>query len=210
LLIANAATNDDGSKLDAEAGNPETEVTMHTTRVAAALSLVGAISLASLPVQAAPLTSLSAAAKPAAQSSDAIQQVRWGGWHGGWHGGGLAFGIGALAAGALIGAAIASPSYYGGYPYYGGYSYYGGSPYYGYGYGSPYRWGYSTTYYPSYSYSYYRPYRPYAFGYHRPYRHFAYGYRYHRPYRHFHVAHRPVWRHSFAMVGVRHHRHHWH
>jgi hypothetical protein len=179
---------------------------MHKSRVAAALSLVGAISLVSVPVQAAPLTSLSAAAKPAAQSNDAIQQVRWGGWHGG----GLAFGIGALAAGALIGAAIASPSYYYGgyYPYYGGYPYYR----YGYGYGYPSGWGYSTTYYPAYSYRYYRPYRHFAFGFrhYRPHRHFAFGVRHYRAYRHFHVAHRPFWRHSFAMVGVRHHHRHHH
>jgi hypothetical protein len=147
---------------------------MRTRRFAAALSLAGAISLASLPVQAAPLTALSAAAKPVAQDSNAIQ-VRWGGWHGGWggwHGGGWGFGIGALAAGALIGAAIASP-YYGAYPYYG----------YGYPYGYPY--GYATTYYPTYSYSYYRPYR-HVYVVHRPFWRHSYAmYRVHPYYRHY-------------------------
>ena len=59
---------------------------MRMPRIAAALSFAAAMSLASLPVQAAPLTALSAAAKPAAQDSN-VTQVRWGGWHGGWHGG---------------------------------------------------------------------------------------------------------------------------
>jgi hypothetical protein len=156
---------------------------MRTPRIAAALSFAAAISLASLPVQAAPLTALSAAAKPAAQDSN-FTQVRWGGWHGG----GIGFGIGALAAGALIGAAVTSPYYYGGYsPYYGGYSpYYAGYPAYygGYSYGYPY--GYSSAYYPSYSYSYYRP----------RYRHYAY---------------RHHWRNSYGMYRVHHYRHyrHW-
>lgn len=153
---------------------------MRTPRFAAALSLAGAISLASLPVQAAPLTALSAAAKPAAQDSNAVQ-VRWGGWHGGWggwHGGGFGFGIGALAAGALIGAAIASP-YYGAYPYDGGYP--------AYGYGDPYgySYGYTTTYYPAYGY--YRPYRHFYAGYHPYWRHSyaMYGARVHH-FRHYH------------------------
>ena len=141
------------------------------------------MSLASLPVQAAPLTALSAAAKPVAQDSGAIQ-VRWGGW-GGWHGGGIGFGIGALAAGALIGAAIASPYYYGGYGGYGGY--YGGYPSYSYGYPYGYGgYGYSTAYYPAYSYSYYRPYRRVYAGY------------------------RPYWRNSYGMYRVHHYRHYRH
>jgi hypothetical protein len=157
---------------------------MRTPRLVAAISLAGAISLAAMPLQAAPLTSLSAAAKPIAQDNGAIQ-VRWGGWHGGWgwHGGGWGVGLGALAAGALIGAAIASPYEYG-YPYYGaGYPYYR-YPAYGYSYGYPYRWGFSTTtVYPAYSY-------------YRPYRHF-----YYRPHRRFYVRHRPFWHHSFGMHG---------
>jgi hypothetical protein len=159
---------------------------MRTLKLVAALSIAGAMSLASyVPVQAAPITPLSAAAKPNAEDGGSIVQVRWGGWHGGWghgwHGGGWGWGVGALAAGALIGAAIASPYYYGGYyPYY-DYGY----PYYGYGY--PY--GYSTAYYPSYSYGYYRPIRRYYFG--------------HRYY----VGHRPYWRHSYGMYRVHHYRH---
>lgn len=155
---------------------------MRTSRLVAALSLAGAMSLVCLPVQAAPLTPLSAAAKPVAQGSDAIQ-VRWGGWHGGWHGGGWGLGFGALAAGALIGAAISAPYAYGGY--YGGYPYYGGSydyPAYSYSYGYPYGYGYSTAYYPTYSYGYYRPYRRY------------------------YVGHRPYWRNSYGMYRVHHYR----
>jgi hypothetical protein len=56
-------------------------------------------------------------------------QARWG--HG-WHGGGGAF-IGGLAAGAIVGGALAAPYYYGGGPYYygGDYGYYGGAYAYG-------------------------------------------------------------------------------
>ena len=140
---------------------------MHMTRIAAALSVAGAMSLASYgPAQSAPLTALSAAAKPIAEETSAVP-VRFGGW--GW-------GVGALAAGALIGAAIASPYYYGGYdPSYYGYGY----PYYGYsaGYYPTYSYGYTTTYYPAYSYGYYRPYG----------RHYGW--------------HRSYWRHSYAWHG---------
>lgn len=133
---------------------------MRTLKLVAALSVAGAMSLASyVPVQAAPITPLSAAAKPNVQDGGSAIQVRWGGWRGGW-GGGWGWGVGALAAGALVGAAIASPYYYGGYyPSYGyGYPSYGyGYPSYGYGY--PY--GYARAYYPSYGYGYYRPYRRY-------------------------------------------------
>ena len=89
---------------------------------------------------------------------------RGGGWGwrgGGWRGGGWGYrGLGyGLAAGALVGGAIASSAYYGGYGgYYGGYGYpaysYAAVPYYGYGggygYGSycpPYRSGYAAGYY---------------------------------------------------------------
>lgn len=87
------------------------------------------------------------------------------GWRGsGWRGGGWGYrgsGYG-VAAGALVGGAIASSAYYGGYGgYYGGYGGYGypsysyaAVPYYGYrggyGYGSycpPYRGGYAAGYY---------------------------------------------------------------
>jgi hypothetical protein len=148
---------------------------MSVPKIAAALSLVGALSLASDgPAQSAPLTGLSAAAKPDAQQSNAVQ-VRYGGWGGGWRGGGWGggwrgggwgggwrgggWGWG-LAAGAVVGAAIASPYYYGGgyYPY-AGYGY--GYPAYGYA-----DYGYAAGYYPAYSYGYYRPYwRRYAYPY---------------------------------------------
>lgn len=56
----------------------------------------------------------------------------WGGWHGGWHGGWGWGGVGlGLAAGAIIGSALATPYY--GYGYYEP-GYYYAPPYYGYGY----------------------------------------------------------------------------
>ena len=129
---------------------------MSTRKIAVTLSLVGAMSLSALgPANSAPLTALSAAAKP---SDPAVQQVRWGGWRGGSWGGGWGWGIGALAAGALIGGALAAATT----PYYDPY-YYGG---YGYGYGYP-AYGYAPAYaysYPTYGYS--GPYGAYA--YHRP------------------------------------------
>ena len=91
---------------------------MSKLKIPAALLVIGAMSLG-VPAIAAPVTSLSAAAKPTAQESDVVQ-VRFGGRHGGWGGwhGGRGFPAGALA-GALIGAAIAAPYYGGGYyPYY--------------------------------------------------------------------------------------------
>jgi hypothetical protein len=70
---------------------------------------------------------------------NAVETVRWGGWHGGWHGGwrgGGGWGWGGFAAGAIIGGALAAPYYYGGYYPYG--PYYAPPPpgYYG-GYGGP-------------------------------------------------------------------------
>jgi hypothetical protein len=106
---------------------------MRTLKLVAVLSVAGAMSLVSaVPVEAAPITPLSAAARPNTQDGGSTIPVRW--W--GWRGGGLGWGIGALAAGALIGAAIASPYTYGGY--YSGYGY----PYSGYGYG----YGYGSTF----------------------------------------------------------------
>jgi hypothetical protein len=136
---------------------------MSVPKIAAALSLVGALSLASYePAQSAPLTGLSLAAKPDAQQGSTVQ-VRYGGWGGGWRGGGWGggwrgggWGWG-LAAGAVVGAAIASPYYYGGYYPYSGYGYGYGYPYYG----NPY-YGYAAGNYPAYGY--YRPYwRHYAY-----------------------------------------------
>ena len=106
---------------------------MRTLKLVAALSVAGAMSLASyVPAQAAPFTPLSVAAKPDAQGAGPAIQVQWrGGWRGGgWRGGGWGgrggwgWGLGGLAAGAVVGAAIASSPYYGGgyYPsYYDGY-----------------------------------------------------------------------------------------
>jgi hypothetical protein len=97
----------------------------------------------------------------------------WGWGHGGWGWGG--FGVG-LAAGALIGGALAAP-YYGGYYSYGypAYAYGYGYPYYGYGYSS---YGYAPAYYGSYGYA--RPYYAYGGPYyhrhwvHRRHHHYAY------------------------------------
>jgi hypothetical protein len=57
---------------------------MFKLKISAALLVMSAMSLG-VPASAAPLTSLSAAAKPMAQESDLVQ-VRHRGW-GGWHGG---------------------------------------------------------------------------------------------------------------------------
>ncbi len=72
------------------------------------------------------------AIKNAATSN--IETVRWGGRGWGWGGRGWGRGWGwglggGLAAGAIIGGALAAPYYYGG-GYYGGPYYYGGGPYY--------------------------------------------------------------------------------
>jgi hypothetical protein len=146
---------------------------MRVSRFVAALSVTGAFLLGvSAPAYSAPLTPLSISAKPA--QADSAVQVRFGGFHGGgfggfrgggfggWHGGGWhrGFGwggVGALAAGAVIGGALAAPYYYGGDPYY-GYD----DAYYGSGYGYP---GYSTVVVtPGYGYYGY-PYGPRPYGY---------------------------------------------
>jgi hypothetical protein len=130
---------------------------MRISKFAGALSLTGVLSLGIMaPAISAPITPLSASARPAAQASQAIQ-VRFGGfrggfggWRGGWRGGGWrgggwraagwrgggwgwrrggwGVGLGALAAGAVIGSALAAPAYYG-TPYYNSYDYAYGSPY---------------------------------------------------------------------------------
>lgn len=133
---------------------------MNIWKAAIACSLAGAVMAGQIEVAAAaPLPTNVATMKAAA--GDDVTQVHWRGRGFGW-------GIGGLAAGAIIGSAIASSApygYYGG-PYYGGYGY----PGYGYGY------GYAPAYYsyrPAYAYPrYYRPYRPYygpRYGYYRPY-----------------------------------------
>src|SRR5215467_10618991 len=79
------------------------------------------------------LTALLAAATVGAAALPSSAEARWG-WGWGW--GGLGVG---LAAGAIIGGALARPYY----------------PYYGYGYPA-YYYGYYPRYYPGY-YGYYRP-----------------------------------------------------
>ena len=128
---------------------------------AIACSLAGAVMVGQIgQTAAAPLPTNVATMKAAV--GDDVTQVHWRGRGFGW-------GIGGLAAGAIIGSAIASSGpygYYGGGPYYGGYGYPG--PGYGYGYAPAY-YGYG----PAYAYPrYYRPYRPYygpRYGYYRPY-----------------------------------------
>lgn len=83
------------------------------------------------------LTATSASAMPANlalknAAPGAVETVRWRG-HGGW-----GWGLGGFAAGAIIGSAIASPYYYGGYYPYG---YYGAYPAYDYPPPAPYYGG---------------------------------------------------------------------
>jgi hypothetical protein len=99
---------------------------MNELKIAAALSLIGSLAVASYaPAQAAPLTSLSAAAGVNQVNIDQanIVPVRWHGywhgrwghrWHRGWGWGGAAL------AGALIGGALAAttPHYYAPYDAY--------------------------------------------------------------------------------------------
>jgi hypothetical protein len=116
---------------------------MSKTKIPAVLLVIGAMSLG-VPAMAAPVTPLSVAAKPMAESD--LVQVRFGGWHGGWGGwhGGPGLAAGALA-GALIGGAIAGPYYGGGYyAYDDGYGY----PALPYGYAPGYSYGYAPGYYP--------------------------------------------------------------
>jgi len=140
---------------------------MSIWKTAMACTLAGALTAVQVEqVVAAPMPTNVASMK--AMVSDTTTPVYWrGGW--GW-------GLGALAAGAIIGGAIASNSYYGG-PYYG----YPG-PYYGYGYApSYYGYGAHYGYGPYYGYRrYYRPHYAYSYGYYRPYR--AYRHHYYRNY----------------------------
>jgi hypothetical protein len=57
---------------------------MSKLKIPAALFVIGTMSLG-VPVIAAPVTPLSATAKPMAQESDLVQ-VRFGRWYGGWGG----------------------------------------------------------------------------------------------------------------------------
>jgi hypothetical protein len=131
--------------------------TMRIWKTAIACSLAGVVIAGQIQqAAAAPLPTNVATMKAAV--GDDVTQVHW-------RGGGWGWGLGGLAAGAIIGSAIAAGAPYG---------YYGG-PYYGYGYGYP-AYGYAPAYYGGYAYApvyprYYRPYRPYySYGYYRPYR----------------------------------------
>ena len=140
---------------------------MRASRIAAALSIIGSLTVAAYqPAHAAPVTPLSAVAKARDNGTVQVRYGWGGGWRGGWGGGGWGprgwgFGAGALAAGAIIGAAAAAPYYGGGYgggyyPYYdepAGYGY-GGYGYGGYDQGYAYVRPYPRPYY-------YRPYNPY-------------------------------------------------
>lgn len=130
---------------------------MSIWKTAIACSLAGAMIAGQIEQAAAAPLPTNVATMKAAAGDDATQVY--------WRGRGFGWGIGALAAGAIIGGAIASSAPYG---------YYGGGPYYGYpgpgyGYYAPAYYGYG----PAYAYPrYYRPYRPYygpRYGYYRPY-----------------------------------------
>ncbi|MCK1387687.1 hypothetical protein [Bradyrhizobium sp. 21] len=148
---------------------------MSIWKMTIACSLAGAVMAGQVEqAAAAPLPTNVATMKAAA--GDDVTQVYWRGRGFGW-------GLGGLAAGAIIGGAIASSAPYG----YG----YGGGPYYGVGYGYPgpgYGYGYAPAYYgygPSYGYGgYYARPRYYGYRAYRP----SYGprYGYYRPYRAYH------------------------
>lgn len=121
--------------------------------VGLALSFSGLLAITQVTsAYAAPLTSLSAAAKPLERASRMRSDVTEVRWRGGW-------GIGAgLLAGALIGSAFAAPYYYEPYPAYDGYVYsYGPAAYYypGYAYRpywGGYGWGGGPRFYTTYGY----------------------------------------------------------
>jgi len=122
--------------------------TMSIWKTAIACSLAGVVMAGQVEqTAAAPLPTNVATMKAAV--GDDVTQVHW-------RGGGWGWGLGGLAAGAIIGGAIASGApygYYGGGPYYGGYGYPG--PGYGYGYAPAY---YGSGYGPYYA-------RPRYYGY---------------------------------------------
>ena len=81
---------------------------MRTLKLVGALSVAGAILPALLCAGAGCPHHTSFRSCEAKLPKRSAIQVRWGGWHGGWghgwHGGGSGWAVGALAAGALIGA----------------------------------------------------------------------------------------------------------
>jgi hypothetical protein len=149
-------------------------MSVHNRTLAAAL-IAGSVSALTGSAHAVPL---SASLSLRDASTSEVQPVQW---RRGWGWGGVGFG---LAAGAIVGAALAAPYYrygYGGYGgcygcgypayYYGGYypSYrYAYTPYYSYAYApADYSYGYSYSY-PSYAYSY--PRVRYRAAFYRPWR----------------------------------------
>jgi hypothetical protein len=113
------------------------------TTIPATVVLAGSLLSLSGSAGAVPLAASSSLRSAAAPMVETVQWRRWG-----WGGVGLG-----LAAGAIIGGAIAASS-----PYYGGYGYY--PAYYGYGYG----YGYPAYGYPAYGYAAYG-YAPANYGY---------------------------------------------
>jgi hypothetical protein len=105
-------------------------------KLAAALICSAGIALTATSASAMPANSALRSLVLKNAAPGAVENVRWGGH---WRGGGWGWGLGGFAAGAIIGSAIASPYYYGGYyPYaypYPAYPAYGypppAAPYYG-------------------------------------------------------------------------------
>jgi hypothetical protein len=126
------------------------EEVMHNRTLAAVL-IAGSVASLAGPAHAVPLSASLSLREASTSEVQPVQWRRWGGW------GGVGFG---LAAGAIVGAALAAPYYSYGYGCYGCGGYYPAYSY-GYGYG-----------YPSYSYAYSRPY--YSYAYSRPYYSYAY------------------------------------
>jgi len=134
------------SRLAALRGRNAMESTMITKNGMIAFGVASALAIAASGSALAGPMSIDTGVKsaPAAQTTDVAWRGGWrsgGGWHrGGWGWGGPAVGIGAgLAAGALIGSAVAGAPY-------GGYYY--DDP--GYVYGAPYAYDAGPTYYGGY------------------------------------------------------------
>ncbi|HLH48282.1 MAG TPA: hypothetical protein VKV96_02980 [Roseiarcus sp.] len=83
-----------------------------------AIACVAGAAMLSLSLSPASAFTLSSPSLGPAASSASIEKARWGWRHGGWGWGPGAF-IGGLAAGAIVGSALARPAYGPGYYYYG-------------------------------------------------------------------------------------------